>query len=144
METSIIEQLYKTRYNLLKWITIGWGTWFASVIGNNIFHDNILFQILFWLGLFGNAIFVINLIKFLKLGRQLRKNPKLHAALEDELHHFNINKSYLFSYWTVIGVTVILLGINSFTSFSALVTAELILYVGVMSFFCSSLYYNRD
>ncbi|MGE5393914.1 MAG: hypothetical protein ACM3P1_04165 [Candidatus Saccharibacteria bacterium] len=144
METSLIEQLDKTRYNLLKWITIGWGTWFATVIGNSIIHGHIIIQIAFWIGLAGNTIFIINLIKFMKLGRQLRKDPKLHDALEDELHHFNIGKSYTFSYWTVIGATGILLVVNSFASLSALVTAELILYVGVMAFFCSSLYYNRD
>jgi hypothetical protein len=146
METSLIEQLDKTRYNLLKWITIGWGTWYASFIGNKneLIHGHIIFQIAFWIGLLGYTIFVINLIKYLKLGRQLRRNPQLREALEDEWHHFNINKSYKFSYWTVIGITITLIAITSFTSISALMTAELILYFAVMSFFCSSLYYNRD
>lgn len=143
MEPSLIEQLDKTRYNLLKWITIGWGTWYASVIGNNVIHGHIIFQIIFWIGLVGNTIFVINLIKYLKMGRKLRRDPKLREALEDEWHHFNINRSYLFSYWVIIGSTGILLVINSVVPLTALLTAELILYVGILSFFGSSLYYNR-
>lgn len=144
MEPSLIEQLDKTRYKLLKWITIGWGTWYASVIGNNVIHGHIVIKIIFWIGLVGNTIFAINLIKHLKLRRKLRREPKLREALEDELHHFNIGKSYKFSYWTVISVTGFLIIISNLVPLTALLTAELIGYFGVLSFFCSSLYYNRD
>ncbi|MGE5394112.1 MAG: hypothetical protein ACM3P1_05160 [Candidatus Saccharibacteria bacterium] len=143
METSLIEKLDKSRYNLMKWITIGWGIWYATIIGNNVIHGHIIIQIAFWLGLLGNAIFIVNLIKYLKLRKKLKRNPKLREALEDELHHFNIHKSYVFSYWTVIGVTGFLIIIGNLVSLSSLLTAELILYFGILSFFCSSLYYNR-
>ncbi|HLN71741.1 MAG TPA: hypothetical protein VK205_00500, partial [Prolixibacteraceae bacterium] len=119
-------------------------TWFPTFIAINVMQGHIISQIIFWVGLISNTIFVVNLIKFTKLAKKLKREPKLQEALEDELHIFNIGKSYKFSYWTIIGSTTILIVITSFASLSALVTAELILYVGVLSFFCSSLYYNRD
>lgn len=144
METSLIEQLDKTRYNLMKWITIGWATWYATIIGNEVIHGHLFVQITFWLGLFGVSVFLINLVKYLKLKNELKRNPKLRDALEDELHHFNIGKSYKFSFWTMIGVAAVIIIISNLVSLTAILTAQLISYFGVLSFFCSSLYYNRD
>lgn len=144
MENSLIEQLDKARYNLLKWTTIGWAIWFATIIGNNIEKGHFLITVAYWTGLLGGTIFVINLIIFLKLRRQLKWNAKLNEALNNELHVFNLQKSYHLGYWTVILTTGILMFVSIFTSITALLVSELILYVGVLSVLISGLYYNRD
>lgn len=141
---SLIEQLDRSRYNLLKWTTIGWGIWFATIIGNNIEKGHILITIAYWVGLLGSTIFVINLIKFLKLKRELKWNAKLNEALNDELHVFNLHKSFQLGYWTVIVVTGVLMFISIFTNISGLLVSEIILYFGVLSVLISGLYYNRD
>jgi len=143
METSLIEQLNKSRYNMLKWITIGWGIWYATLIAKNEIHGNIIIQIAFFFGLLGNTIFIINLVKFLKLNRELKSTPKIKEALEDELHQFNIGKSYKFSYWFIIGFTIFLLIIHNYAFFSALLPTDLLRYVEQSSFCCSSLYFKR-
>ncbi|HAH26121.1 MAG TPA: hypothetical protein DCL77_20560 [Prolixibacteraceae bacterium] len=144
METSLIEQLDKSRYNLLKWTTIGWAIWFATIIGNNVSKGHILVTIAYWVGLLGSTIFMINLIKFLKLKRELRWNNKLKEALENELHVLNLHKSYQIGYWTVIGITILFLFVSIFTTVSPLLVTELILYFGVLAVLISGLIYNRD
>lgn len=144
MEPSLIEQLDKSRYNLLKWTTIGWAIWFATIIGNNIEKGHILITIAYWVGLLGSTIFVINLVKFLKLKRELKWNAKLNEALNNELHVFNLHKSFQVGYWTVIIITGMLMVIAIFTNLSGLLVSELILYFGVLSVLISGLYYNRD
>ena len=144
METSLIEQLDKSRYNLLKWTTIGWAIWFATIIGNNFEKGHFLITVAYWVGVLGSIIFVINLIKYLKLKRILIWNAKLNEALNNELHVFNLHKSFQLGYWTVIITTCILMFISNFTSISGLLVSEIILYLGVLSVLISGLYYNRD
>ncbi|HET6557167.1 MAG TPA: hypothetical protein VFG54_07620, partial [Prolixibacteraceae bacterium] len=112
METSLIEQLDKSRYNLLKWTTIGWAIWFATIIGNNFEKGHFLITVAYWVGVLGSIIFVINLIKYLKLKRILIWNAKLNEALNNELHVFNLHKSFQLGYWTVIITTCILMFIS--------------------------------
>lgn len=144
METSIIEQLDKLRYNLLKWTTIGWGVWFATIIGNNIEKGHVITIIATFIGLLSSTIWAINLINFLKLIRELKKHRKLDEALNNELHEYNIHKSFQVGYKTVIMVTAILMCSSILTSISALLVTELILYFGVLSVLASILYYNRE
>lgn len=144
METSIIEQLDKLRYNLLKWTTIGWGIWFATIIGNNIEKGHIITTIATFIGLFSSTIWAINLINFLKLNKELSRHRKLNEALNNEVHLYNLHKSFQVGYKTVIMVTAILMCISIITTISALLVTELILYFGVLSILVSILYYNRE
>jgi len=144
MGTSPIEYLDKSRYNLLKWTTIGWAIWFATIISYNFIKGHIIVSIAYWMGLLGSAIFVINLIRFLKLKRFLLWNNRLKEALENEFHLLNLHKSYQIGYWVVIGITVLFLFISSFTTVSALLVTELTLYFGVLAVLVSGLIYNRD
>ena len=45
METSIIEQLDQSRYNLLKWITFGWGIWYATFILKDVINNPTIIHI---------------------------------------------------------------------------------------------------
>ena len=144
METSKIEQLDKLRYNLLKWLTIGWAIWFGSFVLKNLINRPEITGAVAWVGLLGWLIFVINLIKYLKLGRELRWDVKMQEALNDELHQLNMHKSFFIGYWVVIGVTAIFFGLSVLLNMPVVLVTETILYLGVLSVLVSGLIYNRD
>ena len=144
METSLIEQLDKSRYNLLKWTTIGWGIWYGTFISRDLINNPMVVQIAFWVGSIGWIIFIINLIKFLKLQRELKWDQKAREALNDELHQLNLHKSYQTGFSAVIAVTVIFVLLSAFLKISSLLVSEIILYFGVLSFLIAGLIYNRD
>jgi hypothetical protein len=144
METSIIEKLEKSRYNLLTWTTIGWGIWYGTFILKDVIDNSAIIQIAFWVGLFGWIIFIINLIKVLKLQRELKWDPKAREALNDELHQLNLHKSYQFGFWMVLWVTVVFVALTPFVQISSQLVSKIILYFAVLSFLIAGLIYNRD
>lgn len=144
MEAKTIEQLDKLRYSLLKWLTIGWAIWFGSFILKHLIDKSFIIGLVTWLGLIGWAIFIINLIKFLKLRRELRWDTKKLEALSDELHQLNMHKSFIVGYSVVICVTAILFGISLFLTISPVLVTEIILYFGVLAVLISGLIYNHD
>lgn len=144
METTLIEKLDKARYNLVKWLTIGWAIWFGTYILKDIITTKTIIIVLIWIGLIGWTIFTINLINFLKLNRKVKKDNKLQEALGDELNRFNMYKSHLVGYWSVICTIAIFFGFSIFFDISALFVTEITLYIGVLSALAASLYYNKD
>jgi len=144
MGTSIIEQLNKTRYNLLKWTTIGWGIWYGTFILKDVIDNSTIIQIAFWVGLLGWIIFAINLVKVLKLQRELKWDQKAREALNDELHQLNLHKSYEFGFWVVLSVTIVFVTLTSFVQISSQLVTKIILYFAVLSYLVAGLIYNRD
>jgi hypothetical protein len=144
METSLIERLEKTRYNLLKWLTIGWAIWFGTFILKDIIQNPMIIGAASTVGLMGWIIFSINLIQFLKLKRELNWDPKAKEALNDELHQLNMHKSFQIGYWAVLTTTAVFLGFAEFLEIKALLVTEVTLYLGVLSVLISGLIYNRD
>ena len=144
MQTSIIEKLAKSRYNLLKWTTVGWGIWYGTFILKDVIENRIIIQIAFWIGLLGWIIFAINMVKVLKLQRELKWDQKAREALNDELHQLNLHKSYQFGFWMVLSVTVVLVALTPFVQISSQIATKIILYFAVLSFLIAGLIYNRD
>ncbi len=144
METSIIERLNRTRYDLLKWTTIGWGIWYGTFILKDVIDNSTIIHVAFWVGLLGWIVFIINLVKVLKLQRELKWDPKAKEALNDELHQLNLHKSYQFGFWVVLSVTVILVALTSFVEISSQLVTKIILYFAVLSFLIAGLIYDRD
>jgi len=144
METSLIERLDKLRYDLLKWCTIGWGIWFGTFILKDLIVSPTIISLATWIGLAGWLIFIINLIKFMKLRRELKGDLKVQAALNDELQQLNWFKSSEIGYSIMIAVTATLFAMSQFISISANLVTEIILYFGVLSGLIASLFYNRD
>jgi len=144
METSLIERLDKSRYNLLKWTTIGWAIWFATIIGNNFEKGHIFNTIATFIGLLGSTIWAINFIKYRKFVRELRWNRRLDKALNNEVHVFNVHRSFQIGYLTMIVTSSMGMLVSIFIQIPALLVTELILYFGLLSSMISLLYYNRD
>lgn len=144
METSMIERLNKSRYNLLKWSTVGWAIWFGTFTLNDVIDNSIMRGTIALIGVIGSAIWAINFIKIYKLSRELRLDSKLNNALNDELHQFNGYKSVRVGYFVAMGITALFLCFSEFFMIPALIVTKITLYFGVLSVLISALIYNRD
>ncbi len=143
METSLVEKFDKSRYNLIKWFTIGWIIWFGGLILKDLISNKLILGLIILIGLFGWIIFSVNLIRLRKLGKIINSDSDLKNALNDELTIHNKSKSFIVGYWSLIILLGLFLGLSIFTNISALIVCEITLYLGVLSGLVSSLIYNR-
>jgi len=144
METSLIEKLNKSRYNLIKWFTIGWTIWFGGFILKDLISNNLILGLIILIGLFGWIIFSVNLIRLRKLGKIVNSDSDLKNALNDELMLHNRNKSFTVGYWTFSILICIFFALSIFIDISTLIVCEITLYIGTLSTLVSSLIFNRD
>ena len=145
MEISLIEQYDKSRYNLIKWLTVGWAAWFGTYILKDLINDKFLFvQVLIGLvGLIGFIFFVVNLQKYLRLASKI-KYSRLNDALNNELHQIYKYKSFFFGFKVLLGTICAFFVISLFCQISAKFVCEITLYLGVLSSLIAGLVYNRD
>ncbi len=143
METSLIEKFDKSRYNLVKWFTVGWTIWFGGFILKDLIGNKLLLGLIILIGLFGWIIFTLSLFRYLRLGKIVNSDNDLKSALSDELSLHNRNKSFKVGYWSLIILIVIFFGLSIFTNITALIVCEITLYIGVLSGLVSSLIFNR-
>jgi hypothetical protein len=84
--------------------------------------------------------------------KKLRKDPSLRAAVNDERIRLNWLKAHRFAFFAATGITIIWKYFESFFPYpdEALLGPSLpngpflVLYVAVISFIGSFLYYNRE
>jgi drug/metabolite transporter (DMT)-like permease len=144
MEISIIESLNKSRYNFVKWTTIGWGLFFGTFILKDFINSHIVRLFVVVLGLSGWIIWTIHLVRYRKLNKIINSDSHLKEALSDELVKHNAKKSMIVGYWTVILTICIFFVISLFFKIPALIVCEVTLYVGILSSLIASLIYNKD
>jgi len=145
METSLIEQYDKSRYNLVKWLTIGWAAWFGTYILNDLINDKfIIVQLsIGFAGLIGFVFFVVNLQKFLRLASKI-KYSRLNDALNNELHQIYKYKSAFFGYKVLLGAICVFFVISIFCPIPAKLVCEITLYLGVLSPLIANLVFNKE
>lgn len=144
MEKSLIEKLDKSRYNLIKWFTIGWTIWFGGFILKDLISNILILGLIILIGLFGWIIFSVNLLRLIKMGKIVNSDSNLKNALNDELMLHNRNKSFTVGYWTFSILVCIFLALSMFIDISSLIVCEITLYIGTLSMLLSSLIFNRD
>lgn len=144
MENSLIEKMDKSRYNLIKWFTIGWSIWFGGFILKDLISNNFIIVLIILIGLIGWILFAINLLRLIKFGKIVNANSHLKNALNDELMVHNRNKSFVIGFWTFFILMSIFFGLSEFTGISALIVCEIALFTGTLSVLVSSLIYNRN
>jgi type IV secretory pathway VirB6-like protein len=144
MKPTIIEQLDKSRYRLVKWMTIGWALWFGFYIIKDHINSKIVFGLLLLLGLLGGLLSTVNVFRYIKLGKIVNSDIKLKDALNNELIRLNAYKSFFIGFWIVISIISIFFIIAIFYTISALIVCEITLYFGILSSLIASLIYNRD
>ena len=145
METSLIEQLDKARYNLLKWLTIGWGIWFGSYILRDLIHYELIIIDLFssLVGLTGFVFFIVNLQRYIRLSSKV-KYSRMNSALNNEMHLLYKYKSAYLGFKVLLAIIVLFFILSLFNQIPAKVVCEITIYCGVLSSLIAGLIYNRD
>ena len=145
METSMIEKLDKARYNLLKWLTIGWGTWFGSYILKDLINNELMILDLFigLVGLIGFVFFIKNLQKYIRLASKV-KYSRLGDALNNEMHKLYKYKSAFIGFNVLLATIILFFIISLFNQIPAKFVCEITLYFGVLPSLIAGLIYNRD
>jgi len=144
METSIIEQLDKSRYNLNKWFTVGWAIWFGTYLVKHLIDSKLIFGVIILAGMFGWVLAMINFIKLLRLSKIVNADSKLKEALNDELHQLYSYKSIRWGFMAVIAINSIFFSVTMFYQVSASIVCETTLYLGILTFSVAGLIYNRN
>ena len=144
METTLIEKFDKSRYSLIKWLTLGWIIWYGTFITKDLINNKFIIGLMLIIGLFSWIFFSINLVRLVRLGKKINLNSKLKEALNNEMHQFYILKSMNWGFWTTIGTVCIFIIMSMFYKISTFIVCELILFVGVSSVLIANLAYNKE
>lgn len=144
MESSLIEQFDKSRYNLILWVTIGWAAWFGTYILKDLINNElIILQFLIgFVGLIGFGFFAVNLQKYLRLASKV-KYSRFNDALNNELHEIYKFKSAYFGFKVLLGTISLFFILSYFHQISAKIVCDTTLYLGVLSSLIAGLVYNR-
>jgi hypothetical protein len=143
MDTTIIDKLDRARYNLLKWFAVGWAIWYGTFIIKDNVQPGVAIALV-GAGLFGWIIWVMNMIRFYRLGKIVKSDEVLKEALNDELYRHNTAKSFQTGYSVTIFTIVVFIVITGFVAIPAMMAFQITLYIGVLSALIASLFYNRN
>jgi hypothetical protein len=143
MDTSLIEKLDKSRYDLIKWLTIGWTIWFGGYIVKDWINNKLIFGLFILIGFIGWILFVVNLTKYLRLGKKVNADNRLKEALNNEMYKLYAYKSIFFGFLTTMIIICIFLLISLFNNIPALIVCEIVLFFGISSSLIASLIYNK-
>jgi hypothetical protein len=144
METTLIEKFDKSRYSLIKWLTVGWIVWYGTFIAKDLINNKFIIGLMLIIGLFGWIFFSINLVQLVRLGKKINVNNNLKEALNNEMHQFYMFKSMNWGFWTTIATVCIFIIMSIFYEIPTLIVCELILFVGVSSALIAHLAYNKE
>ncbi len=170
---SEIEKMNNMRRNIVRGLLIGsviaFGVsiypWFFSLFISNKYQLPLPFLLdSGWDDRYLVGAFILWFLTFLVFmtrcwlyKKKLRKDPSLRAAVNDERVRLNWLKAHRFAFFTATGITIVWKYFESFfpypddvLTYEALLGPHvpngpfLILYVAVISFIGSFLYYNRE
>ena len=144
MNNSIIEQFDKSRYSLIKWLTLGWVVWYGAIIAKDLITSKLIFGLVIFVGFIGWIFFSISLVKFVRLGKKINEDNKLKEALASEMHRYYAYKSFFWGFWATITTICALIAITLFYEISTLIVCELTLFVGITTSLIAYLVYNKD
>jgi ABC-type Fe3+-siderophore transport system permease subunit len=164
-----IETIDRRRKRLIVSILAGFGIWYGFLLLPKIYegiyflryrhtpHPHILpfmekIGIYFYLaGVLISLVLAVCLLIWLLYKKNLKKDPALRAALNDELVKQNWLKAYRFSFFCTIALLVLILVCRILDSYTmgrlAMIEGlniHLLLYTAVMSCLGSFLYFNRE
>ena len=116
---------------------IGFGIWqgtrtfislFPNVESAKSIHHTIIF-----IGLIGWGYWSFYLFKMLKVSRELKQNPVLAEALNDEFYQYIRTKSFAFAFWIVMIIQCVIFFVNMFHPLAVDAIFNLNILTGVLS-----------
>ena len=144
MEASMIEQLDKLRYNLIKGITIGGASWFGAYIAKDWLNNRLMLGVLFLIGSIGWVYYTVSIIKFIKFNKKVNANSHLKEALGNEMHQFFKYKSFYVGYWVMIVAITIFFAVSLSYKVPTKLVCEVTLFFGAFSPLVMALIFNKD
>lgn len=144
MTKTSIEKLYGLRTRLILLTTIGFAGWW----GMNILHDlttSISLKVgSAMFGLLASVLWIVNLVKIVRLGREVKNDNRLRNALSDEFFVHARAKAFEIGFWALLVTNGIFLALSIYFSIPALLMCKVVLYVGVLSVLITTLIYNKN
>lgn len=142
------ERLNHSRKKMLIGTTIGYGFWWASRTIISLFPafkgGSILNITLLAIGLIGWGYWVFNLSRMMKITKELKQNPKLSQALNDEFYTHIRQKSFTSAFWILLIAQIVLFLINIFYPLSSEGILNINIFIIVMSPLISFIIFDRE
>lgn len=135
MDAKTIERLDRRRYKVLLWKTINYGLIFPGLFSIAFVFDMSVFTYI-WLA----VMLLLMASQFAaysqenKITKEISGNPKLDAALNNELIIHYKNLSYKWSFHIMLAAAVIVFLLSKKVDISPMLTCFIMLYTGVLSF----------
>lgn len=143
-----IESLNNSRRKMLLGMIIGFGIWQGSYILNSIIPEikksPILIISIVIIGLIGWALFFFQLIRMMKLISEIKKDPKLYKALNDEFYRHIRLKAFRAGFFIVLISQILLFLINKQLSLSAESAIQINIFLCAISPTVAFLIYDRE
>ena len=144
MKNYTVEELDKSRYNMILWLTIGWGIWYGSIIMKITILNSPLIDILSVIGGVSWVIWVIGLVKMVRLNKILKTDKALNTNLNDEVVLHNRLRSFQIGYLSFGITTLAMLFASGLSIMSIELACKIIIYFGVLSTLIAWLIYNKN
>jgi|WetSurMetagenome_2_1015567.scaffolds.fasta_scaffold1191816_1 hypothetical protein len=143
MENTLIEKFDKSRYNMLKWFTVGWTIWFGTYIVRNFIGNNRIIGVIALIGFFGLIVYAISLFKFMRLRKEINADSSLKEALNNEMYQYYKYKSFFWGFISMLSTISIFMFLAQYFAFKAIIVCEISMFVGVSSALIARLIYDR-
>ncbi len=150
MDAKLIEKLDRRRYKYLLWMTIVLGLGYPAFIFKNFFPSDKFLSPLFIIGCIGAFLFIALLIAWGVEYSNIKKDPELKAALNDELYILHGYKSMQCSLLVTVTVSLALnvlsdvsLAQNWATPLTGSLVATIIIHVSAMTWLIARLIFMR-
>lgn len=144
MKNLSIDQLDKLRNQLIFWFLIGYVFFFGGYILSDITNNFIVILILAICSFVGYLLFVVNLLRIMKLSKELKRNTKIATTLNDELWKSNRDKAFITGFIISILTLVILYCVTLFYPLEGRKVCEVMMLVSVSAVLILFLIYNRE
>lgn len=127
-----IEIYNQTRRKTLKRQTIGFAVWWGVITLMSMFPEikqsRGIFIPLLIISLLGCAFWMVHLFRMQRTIKQMKKDPEIVEALNDEFYQHIRLKSFTYTFWVVILVQVLFIIANTFYP----VSVESVLYMNIL------------
>lgn len=137
MEQSFIENLERRRYRLMFSHTVSFGVWFAAFMYSWM-TDWANVKSWWWLSILVFALvaagfFGVYSYKLGRITKQIVSDPKLHAAINNELYIANDYKAVAWGYYITLFAIVVMFLLTIFFDIPGKIMMGILVWVGALS-----------
>ena len=148
MEQERIEKLETRRQQAILGQTVGFIVWFGLflvILGVGGWKNApATLVVLTTIMLVGVAVFFFYTMKLVRITRQITSDPKIRAAVNNELFIKNDRRASVWAYYVTLTAVTVLFVVAQFTEISAVLACGILLFVGAVSAKIAQLIVHRE